>query len=72
MLLICERCASIIEPDDIYFVVFKGRLTGAHAQHIACGKCIKELDTDLHNVFNSELIDECVSVNRIEVIPNDL
>lgn len=72
MILMCERCASIIEPDDMYFVVFRGRMTGKHAQHIACGKCVKELDRDLHNVFNSELLDECVSVSRIEVKPNDL
>lgn len=72
MILLCERCASIIEPDDMYFVVFRGRLTGKHAQHIACGKCVRELDRDLHDVFSSELIDECVSVNRIEVKPNDL
>ena len=72
MILMCERCCSAIEPDDMYFVVFRGRLTDVHSQHIACGKCVKELVRDLHNVFNSELIDDCVSVSRIEVKPNDL
>lgn len=72
MILLCERCASIIEPDDMYFVVFSGRLTGKHAQYIACGKCVREFDRDLHDVFSSDLIDDCVSVNRIEVKPNDL
>lgn len=72
MILMCERCGSAIEPDDMYFVVFSGRLTGKHAQHIACGECVKELDKDLHDVFNSDLIDGCVSFNRIEVKPNDL
>lgn len=72
MTIICERCASVIEPDDMYVIVYRGRLIGKHTQHIACGKCVKELDANLHTVFNSDLIDECISVNRIEVKPNDL
>ena len=67
MILLCERCGSIIELDDIYIVVFRGRLTGKHAQHIACGKCAREVDRVFHDVFSSELIEECVSMNRIEV-----
>lgn len=72
MILMCERCGSIIEPDDMYIIVFSGRLTGKHAQHIACGKCVKEFDADIHTVFDSDLIDDCVSVNKIEVKLNDL
>lgn len=72
MNIMCERCASIIESDDMYIIVFSGRLIGKHTQHIACGKCVKELYANLHTVFNSDLIDDCMSVNRIEVKPNDL
>ena len=72
MIVICERCASIIEPDDIYLIVFGGRMSGKHKQSIVCGKCAIELNENLHAVFNSDLLDDCLSTKRIEVKPYDL
>ena len=72
MILICERCAAIIETDDIYLVVFGGKVSGKHKQSIVCGKCTKELNENFRTVFSSDLIDDCISINRIEVKSNDL
>jgi len=72
MTIICERCGSVIEPDDMYVIVNKDRLRDKQTQHIVCGKCVKEIDANLHTVFDSDLIDQCVSVNRIEVLSDDL
>lgn len=70
--MICEHCGCKLEENNTYVVVGAFAAIEVQTAHIACKKCAEEIYKDCLDTFSKKLVERCITIKKVEVLPDDL